>query len=274
MNLLRIAKELEEVLAEAPTGRVADVRVTRATDNPQTNMDKSIDAYLAEALPAILDVPIMSEEDPGRVLGRSGLCWIVDPIDGTINVIAGAGDFAICVSLVNAATLQSLIGMVYLPRLTQLFKAVAGEGAYQNGDLLDKRAIVGESPPAVQRIAAFGVPKDGQAVARRMSDALHNLFATGWVTRQQGAASVDICRVATGSWAAFFEYGLMYWDFAAAALVASEAGCSVYAVPCETGPADIVPIEFDLVVARTPELLAEVMTAVNLRPQDGMREGR
>ncbi|MEV0620012.1 inositol monophosphatase family protein [Nonomuraea sp. NPDC050404] len=265
MNLLRIAKELEEVLREAPSEHLTDVRVTRADDNPQTDLDKRIDNYLATALPKILDVPIMSEEDPDKVLGRSGLCWIVDPIDGTINVIAGAGEFAICVSLVDATTLRSLVGMVYLPRPAQLLKAVSGEGAYQNSELLDKRTVFEKDSLTIQRIAAFGVPKDGQAVARRMSDALHNLFASGWITRQQGAASVDICRVATGSWAAFFEYGLMYWDFAAAALIAAEAGCSVRAIPCQPVLPDVVPVEYDLVVARTPGLLEEVMTAIGIR---------
>ncbi|MGW4412947.1 inositol monophosphatase family protein [Nonomuraea sp. NPDC004702] len=186
MDLLRITKKLEEALLEAPFGHLTEVRITRADNNPQTTIDKHVDAYLAAALPRILDVPIMSEEDPGKVLGRSGLCWIVDPVDGTINVIAGAGDFAICVALVDAATLQSLIGMVYLPRSAQLFKAVTGNGAYQNGELLDNHVMAHKGPLTIQHITAFGVPKDGQAVARRMSDALYNLFASGWVTRQQG----------------------------------------------------------------------------------------
>ncbi|MGW4413015.1 inositol monophosphatase family protein, partial [Nonomuraea sp. NPDC004702] len=118
----------------------------------------------------------------------------------------------------------------------------------------------------------------GQLDAVPAAGVLHPVLVDGValvevVRRQQGAASVDICRVATGSWAAFFEYGLMYWDFASAAVIAVEAGCSVRAIPCKPCPLDVVPVEFDLVVARTPELLKDIMTAVGIRPSEGTQGG-
>ncbi|WP_214103963.1 inositol monophosphatase family protein [Acrocarpospora catenulata] len=267
MNLARIAELVEEVVLDVPHGELTEIHVTRADDNPQTDLDKRIDAYLTATLPRILDVPLMSEEDPGRVLGRSGLCWIVDPVDGTINVIAGAGEFAVCAALVDAKDLRSLVGVVHLPRTGQIFTAIHGEGARRNGRVLVKDEFVGAIAPRAQRIAAFGVPKDGPGVAARMAHALGGLYSAGWVTRQQGAASVDICQVATGSWAAFFEYGLMYWDFAAAALIATEAGCSVRAVPRGPSRPDLLPLEFDFVVTRTAELMEEVTAMVGIRPE-------
>jgi myo-inositol-1(or 4)-monophosphatase len=264
MNLKKIEAQLEKALRGTPDTNPKNLRITRRDSNPQTNLDKRVNEYLGSALRDIRDVPIMSEENPEQVLGRAGLCWIVDPVDGTINAIAGTDDFAICASLVDAEQLRTLVGVVYLPRIGRLFKASAGMGAYENERSL--ATWIHEGGGTRQKIAAFGVPSNGPDVAHRMSDALRNLFSKGWVTRQYGAASIDVCRVASGSWSAFFEYGLMYWDFSAAALVAAEAGCEVRAVPHATAAPDQIPLEYDLIVARTPEIMTEISTAVGIQP--------
>jgi myo-inositol-1(or 4)-monophosphatase len=273
MNLSRIDVELERLLRSLRGMVFQPAEVTRGGSNVQTDLDQRTDEFLRRALGSIVDAPILSEERPEEHLGRSGQCWIVDPIDGTLNAIAGTDDFAICVSLVDAGSLRSLTGAVYLPRNDVLFKAVHRQGAYRDQSVLNVAEASGwQRVKDRQKIASFGVPKDGPAVAHRMSRALRELYSTGWVTRQTGAASIDICRVATGSWAAFFEYGLMYWDFAAACLVAEEAGCSVRAIPCAPHEPNRIPLEYDLIVARSPEFMKEIAAAIGLTRPTARRE--
>ncbi|MFE0253264.1 inositol monophosphatase family protein [Streptomyces sp. NPDC059010] len=264
MDLSWIDAELGRALHRFRSAALEPVKVTRSGPNVQTDLDQRTDELLRRALKSIADVPIMSEERPEEYFGRSGHCWIVDPIDGTLNAVAGTDDFAISVSLVDAANLKSLAGAVYLPRTGVLYKAVQRRGAFRNDRILAVQGDEWQRVRESQRIVSFGVPKNGSAVARRMSDALFELYSGGWITRQTGAASIDICRVAGGAWSAFFEYGLMYWDFAAASLVAEEAGCSVCAIPSTSYGADQVPLEYDLIVARTPEILEEIAAAVGL----------
>jgi myo-inositol-1(or 4)-monophosphatase len=119
-------------------------------------------------------------------------------------------------------------------------------------------------------IAAFGINNDMQSVAGRMGDAITALLNEGWVTRQTGAATIDICRVATGSWCGFFEYGLQYWDFAAAALIAEQAGCTVVAKPVRANPDDN-PLDFDLIVARDKDMAAALGKALKIDVAETVR---
>ncbi len=266
MNLVQIEQRLAALLRGLRGSDLEPARVTRTGANIQTDLDQRTDELLARSLCEILDVPIMSEESPYKSLGGAGHCWIVDPIDGTLNAVAGTDDFAVCVCLVRTDDLQPLVAGVYLPRSDQLYRAVLRHGAF----LEDRRLLLpgGERERwrSDQKIAAFGVPKDGPAVADRMSGSLRRLYAGGWVTRQTGAASIDICRVASGTWSAFFEYGLMFWDFAAAALIAGEAGCTVRAVPRRAGLAGQPVLEYDFIVAGSPRIHAEVSAATGILP--------
>jgi fructose-1,6-bisphosphatase/inositol monophosphatase family enzyme len=268
IDLRRIDSELEAVLLSVPNSRSTTARIIRSDSNPETELDENINRYLKRELSKIVDIPIISEEGPAESLIRCGLCWVVDPVDGTINLIAGIDDFAVCVSLVDASQRQPLLSAVYLPRSRQMFKAVTGEGAYHNGVLLSTHRP--RKSRERQRIVAFGVPGEGPSVANRMSDAFAKLLTAGWVTRQFGAASIDICRVAVGSWSAFFEYGLMYWDFVASALIATEAGCSICAVALQPSDSSLLPLKYDLVVARTPKILEQVSAAVGIYPNNDL----
>jgi myo-inositol-1(or 4)-monophosphatase len=187
-----------------------------------------------------------------------GLCWVVDPIDGTLNAMVGAPDFAVSVALVDQQSLQALAAAVYLPRGDVLFDAIRGRGARRDGEPLE------ELRPSATRIVAFGIPHAMGDVADRMAGALRYLMTTGCVTRQTGAASIDICWVAAGFWRGFFEFRLQWWDFAAAALIAAEAGCVIAATPVSQDCGGTLPLVYDLVVARgeeTADLIKQAMTA-------------
>jgi myo-inositol-1(or 4)-monophosphatase len=268
LELHEIVEQLETVLRDAAKHLTRRLEVLRVGDNPSTSLDHDIHNFLSLSLPRIVDAPVVSEEGRSTTLGRSGPCWIIDPVDGTINAIAGTDDFAFSVSLIDAGSLKPLVGAVYIPRRDHLYVAAAGSSAWLNRVSISNWDPVahhqhGRSPLC---IVSFGVPKNIAGVSNRMSESFRTLLANGWITRQTGSAAIDICRVAAGSWTAFFEYGLMYWDFVAATLIAVEAGCSVAAVPVghTESTLDAFPLEYDLVVAKNNSHLLRIASIAGI----------
>jgi myo-inositol-1(or 4)-monophosphatase len=183
-----------------------------------TNIDSEIHEYLATELAAVLPADMLSEE--GTVQGQDQeYAWIVDPLDGTLNVVAGSPDIAIAVALTVRPALAPEVGVVYAPRHRLLYHAVRGRGAYCNGRMLPRRQET--FPP----IVSLGQPSNAQENARDFGQRVEILVRQGWIIRQSGSAALDICRTAEGTWQAFHEKGLYLWDVAAAHLIATEAGC-------------------------------------------------
>jgi myo-inositol-1(or 4)-monophosphatase len=226
-ELSQIATSVEKLLREFDLQASRKQSILHYGDNVQTTLDRDIDAYLQRRLRTILDVAIVSEERDLERAEFTDYFWVVDPVDGTINAISGSADWAISVALVEAKSMRSAVGIVYILPRQEMFAAVSGLGARLNGTRLrvtaPQRNAMGYSTP----IVSFGVPANISAVSGKMGKVLTSIMEQGWVTRQTGSAAVDICRVARGSWSAFFEYNLMYWDVAAAVLIAQEAGCRI-----------------------------------------------
>jgi myo-inositol-1(or 4)-monophosphatase len=156
-------------------------------------------------------------EDSGGRGGRTRVRWVVDPIDGTVNYLYGIPAYA--VSIAAEVDDEVAVGVVHNPVSGETWTAVAGRGA-----LLDGRPVrVGDLTDPAQALVGTGFNYDvrtrtaqGQQVARllpRVRD-----------IRRMGAASLDLCAVATGRLDAFVEQGLQPWDLAAGGLVAREAG--------------------------------------------------
>jgi myo-inositol-1(or 4)-monophosphatase len=141
-----------------------------------------------------------------------------------------------------------------------LFEAIQNGPARRNGSPLEIGKV--GLPASGPQIAAFGVPHDALQVADRMAATMRHLMNTGWVTRQTGAATIDICRVATGLWRGFFEFNLLYWDFAAAALIAERAGCDVRWRKVGDAAAGHLHLEYDLIVGRNKDMANELEEAM------------
>ncbi|MEV4761062.1 inositol monophosphatase [Micromonospora chokoriensis] len=265
MNLERIASELDQAIRRAAARIGPHLSLTRKGANPQTNLDTAVDDYLHKVLVQIVEAPILSEESHGRdhALIEAPFCWVIDPIDGTMNAIAGVEDYAISVALISTRPMEPVVGAVYIPRRDLMFIAASGLGSKRNGALIETTRQESRARPLLD-IASFGVPKDIPAVAERMSTALHRLMSDGWVTRQTGAASIDICRVASGAWSAFFEYRLMYWDYIAASLIAKEAGCRMLTVPSGALQSGEVALEYDIIIARSQVDLGRIASATGI----------
>ncbi|MFI9274731.1 inositol monophosphatase family protein [Kitasatospora sp. NPDC052896] len=201
-------------------GRPADLGVAATKSSPVdvvTEMDlaseKLIVELIAERRPAD---GYLGEEGTERV-GDSGVRWVVDPLDGTVNYLYGLPGWAVSV----AAELdgRAVVGVVAAPVRGEVFQAVLGRGALLNGRPISCRPAA----PWGQALVATGF-NYVQPVREHQADVLRRLMPELRDIRRGGAAALDLCDVAAGRLDGYYERGLAPWDLAAGALVAREAG--------------------------------------------------
>jgi myo-inositol-1(or 4)-monophosphatase len=175
---------------------------------------------------------IIAEEGGETAGGASGVVrWVIDPLDGTVNYLYGLADWA--VSIGAEVSGQVVAGVVYAPQRGETFTATLGGGAW----LTERPGAdgTGGAPRALR--ARPGVPLEqalvatgfGYRAARRkvQGEVVAALLPRVRDIRRAGSASVDLCSVAAGRVDAYYERGLNYWDYAAGALIAAEAGAMV-----------------------------------------------
>ncbi|MDQ4105485.1 MAG: inositol monophosphatase [Actinomycetota bacterium] len=182
--------------------------------------------------------PVVGEEEGGAGPSAGGLCWVVDPIDGTVNYLYGLPWYAVSVAVQRDG--QSLAAAVGQPAAGRLWSAAIGRGAYCNGVAV---RVSGASRLEMSLIGTgFSYRPERRArqaaMVARMLPRIRDL-------RRAGSAALDLCSVASGWLDGFAEHGLHRWDWAAGALIASEAGAVVRLPP----PAS------DLVLAATPGII-------------------
>ncbi|MEV0120392.1 inositol monophosphatase family protein [Streptomyces sp. NPDC050703] len=201
-------------------GRPADLGVaatkTSAVD-VVTEMDlaseKLITDFLAERRP---DDGVLGEEG-ASFEGSSGVQWVIDPIDGTVNYLYGRPDWSVSVAARKDG--ETLVGVVYAPVRGETSRAVLGGGAF----LDDEPTRVRPAPPFEQALVGTGF---GYVAERRAQQAevARQLIPRVRDIRRGGSAAIDLCDVAAGRLDAYYERGLNPWDFAAGELIAREAG--------------------------------------------------
>ncbi|MFA6218864.1 MAG: 3'(2'),5'-bisphosphate nucleotidase CysQ [Erythrobacter sp.] len=182
----------------------------KSPNNPVSEADLAVDAFLKRELGALLPAAgWLSEEtadDPAR-LGRD-LIWLVDPVDGTRDFIRGRSGWAVSVALISGG--RPLIGMLAAPARGETWHAVAGQGAWRNGERLVSSTRA-EFPGS--RVPAVSLPRaDSDLVTVDQPNSIALRIA------MVAADEADL--VATLRWG--FE-----WDIAAAGMIAREAGAAV-----------------------------------------------
>lgn len=210
----RIAREAGRQMI-AP--KAAEVYAKEGHANFVTSRDLSIQRYLTEALGELLpEAAFFGEESKNAPMG-DGLTWVVDPIDGTLNYMHGRN--ASCVAIALLENKKPIVGTVYDPYRDAFYCAQAGQGAFLGG----RRLRVAETPFA-QAVASFGTSPYNAEKADLSMDIARRLLHCCADIRRVGSAELDLCDVAAGRSDLFFELVLSPWDFAAGALIVTEAG--------------------------------------------------
>ncbi len=178
--------------------------------------EELIRRVLAEHTPG---VPVIGEEGGGTE--TTELCWLVDPIDGTVNFAHGLPLW--CVSIAAARGNELLAGVVVAPLLDWWFEATAGGGAR---DGTGARLTVSAIDRVDQALLVTGFPYDMASADNNLARWNHMQRVAG-SCRRLGAAAIDLCLVARGNFDGHWENRLQAWDLAAGALIVREAGGTV-----------------------------------------------
>lgn len=210
---LALLRRTEGVLLAATKSTIADI-VTEA--------DREVEALIRARLSVERPGDGFLGEESGSGDGTTGVTWVVDPIDGTVNYAYGLPAYSVSIAAVEGSadpnSWQPLAAAVYAPVLGELFTAGRGEGAWLDGMRL---AVTTETPAGALLATGFGydpATHDGDlSTVRQIMPLARDL-------RRIGSAALDLSYVAAGRLDGYFERGLKPWDFAAGALLVAEAG--------------------------------------------------
>jgi myo-inositol-1(or 4)-monophosphatase len=222
---LAICSEAGELVRQAR--RTKDIAV--ATKNGfelVTNVDRQVDRLFRDRITgAFPNHQILSEEGRSLPNPARAVCWIVDPLDGTANFASGLPHVAISAAISVEGVVQA--GVVEAPFYGETFHAVRGQGAFRNGERIEVSAVTEPQ----EALIATGFPHDRQSL-EALVDGLRPLLRHFGDIRRLAAPALDICWVADGRLAGFIDR-LFLWDFAAAGLIAEEAGAMSHAFEIE-----------------------------------------
>ena len=181
------------------------------------------------------DDAVLGEEEGGTVEVPSGVRWVIDPIDGTVNFLYGIAAYA--VSVAAQVDGRSVAGAVVAVARDVVYTATLSGGAYEVRDGVRTRLRANPISRVDLALVATGF---GYDVERRrvQGELMSRLLPRVRDLRRIGAAALDLCMVASGAVDAHIEHGLSPWDWAAGALVAAEAGAIVRTPPPDSRSAD------------------------------------
>ncbi len=224
-DLLALAVATARAAADLVRERAAGVVEVAATKSTATDVvteaDRDTEALIRRLISRERPEDAFFGEEGEETMGTSGVRWIVDPIDGTVNFLYGLPSYAVSIAAEYAGEIVAG-AVVDVPRgtLYAAFRQPDGSvAAVKDGE------PIGVRQPAElgQRLIATGFSYDAE-LRQVQAEALVRLLPVVRDVRRIGSAALDICGVAEGTLDGYLEEGLHLWDHAAAGLVAEAAG--------------------------------------------------
>lgn len=183
-----------------------------------TEYDRRVQELLMELLrKAVPEAHFFCEELNEQDRLDAEQLFIIDPIDGTMNFVRGFNHS--CISVAYAEKGQLCAAAVYNPYVDEMFSAVKGQGAYLNG-----RPIHVSDADLRGSVVCFGTAPYKPELRAKTFSLAEKVFDASLDLRRQGSAELDLCSVAAGRAGLYFELSVSLWDYAAGALIVSEAG--------------------------------------------------
>jgi myo-inositol-1(or 4)-monophosphatase len=223
LELLDLATSLALAAGQVHAGgRRSTLHVeTKSTPtDPVSQIDREAERLIVDGIAAERpEDGLLGEEGASRE-GKSGVRWVIDPLDGTTNYIYGYPAYAVSIAVEVDGRPQ--VGVVFDSSAGHLYRAVAGFGATCDDEPIRTR----EQPDLSRALVATGFSYAAAQRERQGAAAAYVLSRVRDI-RRGGTAALDLCHVAAGHVDAYWELDLSPWDSAAGAVIAREAGAAV-----------------------------------------------
>jgi myo-inositol-1(or 4)-monophosphatase len=209
------------ILVDGRRRALATARAKSTSTDMVSELDHAAEALIREVLLGARPDDGFLGEETGASPGSSGTTWVVDPLDGTTDYLYDHPGWNVSIAATDAD--GAVAAVVAIPHLGETFTATRGGGARRNGEPVTC-SVLDDLPGA---LCATGFAYDPER-RRRQAEVLTAVLPRVRDIRRMGAAAADLCSVACGRVDAYWERGLGPWDAAAGALVAREAGATVW----------------------------------------------
>ena len=218
---VRAVRETGKLLSNPAA--VRSVRPKSAADYV-TNVDIQVQETLKTRLTGLAArIQFMAEEQDNSALDMTCPCWILDPVDGTTNLIHNFRRSAISLALAEDG--QIVFGVVYNPYADECFTASKGGGAFRNGIPIQ----VSAASQLKDSLLSVGTVPGRRELADAAFRQMREIYDRCQDVRRTGCASLELCDLACGRLEGYVELFLQPWDYAAGMLIAEEAGGRVTA---------------------------------------------
>jgi myo-inositol-1(or 4)-monophosphatase len=230
-DLLAVAHEAARAAGDLLVPRFGRERALRSKSTP-TDLVSEADLAAERAIRDVLarhrpEDGVLGEESTGDAAGTSGLLWVVDPLDGTVNYLYGYPQWSVSVAVRDEHGM-TLAGVVLDPVHGEAFAATHDGPATLNGEPIEASTLDDLS----QALVATGFGYDAH-VRRAQARSVSALLPEVRDIRRAGSAALDLCWAATGRVDAYYERGVQEWDVAAGLLVAARAGLSTWTLDAD-----------------------------------------
>ncbi|MCD8248755.1 MAG: inositol monophosphatase [Lachnospiraceae bacterium] len=258
-NVIELVHSADDIIFNAEMAHA--VTVKGAADYV-TKVDYAVQEYLRAGLSKLTpDVGLISEEQENKGLDPTGVYWILDPIDGTTNLIHDYQMSAVSLGLYDNG--QITFGLVYNPFMRETWHAVRAQGAYLNG----KQIQVSHRADFDTSVISFGSAPYDKELAAQLFPVMQHVYESCADFRRCASCALDLCYVATGRTDAYFELNLKPWDYAAGSLILTEAGGKITTFRGKRLPY----LQNTDLIAGTPELFDRLHELIFEMPTDKLK---
>lgn len=228
---------LEDFARRRREGADLDVQTKTSATDPASEADRAAERLIAETLlGARPDDGLLGEEGQASRRGTSGVRWVVDPLDGTVNFLYDRTEWSVSIAAEDDA--GTLVGVVYQPRTSETYVASRGGGAFLHDADGARGLQVSEVADLSETLLATGFSYE-PAVRAEQGRLLADLVARARDVRRPGSAALDLAGTAAGRADGYLEFGLHRWDWAAGGLLVTEAGGRVTPRRAHLGGRDV-----------------------------------
>jgi myo-inositol-1(or 4)-monophosphatase len=183
-----------------------------------TEIDHACEKLLMDAIKIHFHDDAILTEESGAMDGKTGDCWFIDPLDGTVNYSHRLPIYSVSIAYQTNGKLT--LGVVYDPSRDECFSAERGKGAWLNGEAIH----VSGCNSLLKSLLVTGFPYNDPEIFAKNLILFGQLTQKSQGVRRLGSAALDVCYVACGRFDGYWEQGINAWDIAAGALIVEEAG--------------------------------------------------